>query len=63
MYMLTPFVGGGDMFDWVKKMPCSPGEGRAAVVKPLFRQFMEGIVVSTRSLGGVFWGCHEGLTD
>lgn len=46
MYLLTPFIGGGDMFDWVLQQRRLPEE----VAKPLFRQLLEGTGVSQQRL-------------
>lgn len=43
MYVLTPFIDGGEMFDWVAETGASP-EDR---IRPLFRQLVEGMRVST----------------
>lgn len=41
MYLLTPFVDGGELFEWVKDNGASEEE----VVKPLFRQIVDGLRV------------------
>eukprot|EP00904_Undaria_pinnatifida_P005715 jgi/Undpi1/2273/HiC_scaffold_13.g05659.m1 len=38
IFLVTPFVDGGEMFDWVQK---SPRPAREADVRPLFRQIVE----------------------
>lgn len=41
MYLVTPFVDGGELFDWVK----DNGASTEDVVKPLFRQLVDGLQV------------------
>lgn len=42
MYLLTPFVDGGELFDLMKV-----GASTEEVVKPLFRQIVDGLRVRT----------------
>lgn len=42
VYLVTPFIGGGDLFDWVRQERRLP-EGD---VKPLFRQIVEAMQAS-----------------
>eukprot|EP00903_Cladosiphon_okamuranus_P018341 g16873.t1 len=39
VYLLTPFVDGGEMFDWI----ADDGASTEEVVKPLFRQIIDGL--------------------
>lgn len=41
VYLVTPFVDGGELFDWVK----DNGASTEDVVKPLFRQLVDGLQV------------------
>lgn len=41
VYLLTPFVDGGELFDWVR----NNGASTEDVVKPLFRQIVDGLRV------------------
>jgi len=46
VYLLTPFVDGGELFDWVYKN----GAPTEDVVKPLFRQLVQAVRVSRKTI-------------
>lgn len=45
MYLLTPFVDGGELFDWVHEH----GATTEDVVKPLFRQVVQAVRVGNNN--------------
>lgn len=48
IFLVTPFIDGGEMFDWVSK---APTPAREADVRPLFRQIVEGMQVDIAMFG------------
>ena len=47
VYLLTPFIDGGEMFAWVIQENNRFGRRRMETVRKLFRQLAEGMKVST----------------
>lgn len=42
IFLVTPFIDGGEMFDWVVR---NAGSAAEEIVKPLFRQIVDGMRV------------------
>lgn len=41
VYLLTPFIGGGELFTWI----ADDGGAEEEVVRPIFRQIVDGMRV------------------
>ena len=62
MYLLTPFVDGGDVFEWIANSKDPYNEARTNLIRRLFRQLMQGLKVwwKTLFIDGMNNSCKAG---